>query len=175
MKKWLLPRLTSHFPLKPIAMIRLSSDSFQASKRIRSKKFAVNDSTIGSTFHCALLMRPFLFSAALILVVSSNVYATEALLFNGGGYTIQILIGYEDEPVVAQVHFTPLGATDWVSLPSDLLQIEEFDMTKRVLIMHFSNKDNPDLPGSFSLSVKKTRAVLSISGKEIKSEFNWDI
>jgi hypothetical protein len=41
--------------------------------------------------------------------------------------------------------------------------------------MHFLNKDNPDLAGSFSLSVKKTRAVLSISGKEIKSEFNWDI
>jgi hypothetical protein len=46
-------------------------------------------------------------------------------------------------------------------------------MKKKILIMHFSNKNNPHLPGSFSLSV--TRAVLSISGKEIKSEFNWDI
>jgi hypothetical protein len=120
-------------------------------------------------------MKPFLFSAVLILVACSNVYATEALLFNGGGYTIEILIGYEDEPVVAQVHFTPPGAKDWVSLPRDLLQIEKFDMRQSILIMHFSNKNNPDLPDSFSLSVKKTRAVLSISGKEIKSEFNWDI
>jgi hypothetical protein len=48
-------------------------------------------------------------------------------------------------------------------------------MEKRILTMHFSNKNKPDLPGSFSLSVKGTRAVLSISGKEIKSEFNWDI
>jgi phosphoribosyl 1,2-cyclic phosphodiesterase len=48
-------------------------------------------------------------------------------------------------------------------------------MKKRILTMHFSNKNNPDLPSSFSLSVKKTKAVLSISGKEIKSEFNWDI
>jgi len=45
MKKWLLPRLTSHFPVKPIAMIRFSSDFFQASKRIRFKKFAFNAGT----------------------------------------------------------------------------------------------------------------------------------
>jgi DNA-binding beta-propeller fold protein YncE len=56
------------------------------------------------------------------------VHATEALLFNGGGYTIEILIGYEDDPVVAQVLFTPPGATDWVSLPRNLLRIEKFDI-----------------------------------------------
>jgi hypothetical protein len=120
-------------------------------------------------------MRRFLFSAALILVASSNVHATEALFFSGGGYTIEILIGYLDDPVIAQVHFTPPGGKDWVSLPRELLHIEKFDMEKRILTMHFSNKDKPDLPGSFSLSVKDTKAVLSISGKEIKSEFNWDI
>jgi hypothetical protein len=48
-------------------------------------------------------------------------------------------------------------------------------MDKKILTMRFSNKNNPDLPPSFSLSVKKTRAVLSINGKEIKEEFNWDI
>lgn len=120
-------------------------------------------------------MRSFLFSAALILVASPNVRATEALFFNGGGYTIQILVGYEDDPVVAQVLFTPPGAKDWVVLPREALRVEKFDMEKRVLTMHFSNKNNPDLPASFSLSVKGTKAVLSISGKEIKSEFNWDI
>lgn len=120
-------------------------------------------------------MRPFLFSAVLILVASSNLNATETLLFDGGGYNIRILIGYEDNPVVAQVHFTPPGATDWVILPRDLLHIEKFDMKKEILIMRFSNKNNPDLPGSFSLSVKKTRAVLAIGGKKIKSEFSWDI
>jgi hypothetical protein len=41
--------------------------------------------------------------------------------------------------------------------------------------MHFSNRNNPDLPASFSLSANNTKAILSISGKEIKSEFNWDI
>ena len=120
-------------------------------------------------------MRLFLFCTALILVASSSVHATEALLFNGGGYTIQIMVGYEDDPVVAQVFFTPPGAKDWIVLPSEGLQIEKFDMEKRTLTMNFSNKNNPDLPRSFSLSVKKARAALSISGKEIKGEFNWDI
>ncbi len=111
----------------------------------------------------------------MLLVAHSNVYATEALSISGDGYTIQILIGYDDNPVVAQVLFTPPGATDWISLARNLLHVEKFDMKKSILIIHFSNKNNPDLPGSFSLSVKKTKAVLSISGKEIKSEFNWDI
>jgi hypothetical protein len=48
-------------------------------------------------------------------------------------------------------------------------------MKKRVLTTHFSNKNDPDLPASFSLSANKTKAILSIGGKEIKSEFNWDI
>jgi hypothetical protein len=50
-------------------------------------------------------------------------------------------------------------------------------MEKHILTMQFSNKNNPDLPASFSLSVKKTKAVLSVSGKQVRSdgEFNWDI
>ena len=122
-------------------------------------------------------MRPFLFSAALLLIASSNVRATEALIFDGGGYYIYILVGGAPEPVIASVRFTPPGAKDWVSLPSELLHIEKFDMKKRVLTMHFSIKKDPDLPASFSLSVKKTKAVLSISGKEITSdeEFDWEI
>jgi hypothetical protein len=120
-------------------------------------------------------MRSFLFSAALLLIASSNARATEGLIFSGGGYTINILIGMAPDPIIAQVQFTPPGAKDWVTLPSELLHIEKFDMEKRVLTMRFSNKNNPDLPASFSLSVKKTKAVLSIGGKEITSEFDWDI
>jgi hypothetical protein len=120
-------------------------------------------------------MKMFLFSTALVLFASSNVYATEALFFNGGGYTIEVIIGFLDDPVIAQVRVTPPEAKDSVSLPRELLRIEKFDMKKQILIIHFSNKNDPDLPASFSLSAKKTRAVLSISGKEIKSDFNWDI
>ena len=117
----------------------------------------------------------FLFSAALVLVASSNAHATEALFFNGGGYTIEVLIGLVDDPVIAQVRFTPFGGKDSVIIPRKLLHVEKFDMKKRILTMHFSNKNDPDLPASFSLSANKTRAVLAINGKTIKSEFNWDI
>lgn len=55
-------------------------------------------------------VKMFLFSAALLLVASSNVHATEALFFNGGGYTIEVLVGFLEDPVIAQVHFTPLKA-----------------------------------------------------------------
>ena len=120
-------------------------------------------------------MRPIFFSAVLTFIASSNVHATEALFFSGGGYTIEILIGYLHDPDIAQVRFTPPEAKDSVIIPRELLRVEKFDMKKRILTMHFSNKNDPDLPASFSLSVKKTKALLSISGKEIKSEFNWDI
>jgi hypothetical protein len=94
-------------------------------------------------------MKMCLCSAALVLVASSNVHATEALLFKCGGYNIEVLIGYLDDPVIAQVHFTPPGAKDWVSLPRELLHVEKFDMKKRILIMHFSNKNDPHLPLRF--------------------------
>ena len=120
-------------------------------------------------------MKMFLFSAALALVASSNLYATEALFFNGGGYTIELLIGSLDDPVIAQVRFAPPGAKESINIPRKLIRVDKFDMEKRILTMHFSNKNDPDLPGSFSLSANKTKAVLSIGGKEIKSAFNWDI
>jgi hypothetical protein len=121
-------------------------------------------------------MKLFLFSAALALFASSNVHATEALFFNGGGYTIEVLIGFLDDPVIAQVRFTAREDKDSVIILQKLLRVEKFDMKKRVMTLHFSNKNDPDLPASFSLSVKKTRAVLSIGGKKISDEeFNWDI
>src|SRR5262245_48744991 len=120
-------------------------------------------------------MRTILFSAALILIASSNVHATEALFFNSGGYTVEVLIGQLDDPVIAQVRFTAPEAKEPVGIPRKLIRVEKFDMEKRILKMHFSNKNDPDLPASFSLSANKAAAVLSINGKEIKSDFNWDI
>jgi hypothetical protein len=119
-------------------------------------------------------MKMFLFSAALVFIASSSVHATEALFFNGGGYTIELLIGFLDDPVIAQVRFT-LEGKDSVIIPQKLLHVEKFNMKKRILTMHFSNRNDPDLPASFSLSANKTRAVLSINGKKITGEFDWDI
>ena len=118
-------------------------------------------------------MKRILLSAALVLVAFSSLRATEALIFDGGGYNIYILVGFADSPVVAEVRFTAPGAKDWVHLPREQLQIEKFDMKARILRMRFSNQKKPELPPSFSLSVKKDNAVLSIKGKQIKSSFDW--
>jgi hypothetical protein len=120
-------------------------------------------------------MKMFLFSVALVFVASSSADATEALFFNGGGYTIEVLIGFLDDPVIAQVRFTPPEGKDSMIILQKLLHVEKFDMKKRILTMHFSNKNDPDLPASFALSANNTRAILAIKGKEIKGEFNWDI
>ena len=122
-----------------------------------------------------MTVRKLLFSAAVIVIAASNVHATESLFFNSDDYTIQILVGYTDDPVVAQVRFTSPEAKEAVLLPREALQVEKFDMKKEILTLRFSNTNNPDLPASFSLSVKNSKAVLSTGGKEIKGEFNWDI
>jgi len=118
-------------------------------------------------------MKSILLSALLMLVASANLHATEALIFDGDGYNLYILIGMAEKPGVAQVRFTAPGAKDWVSVPREQIQVMQFDMKKQLLLMSFSNKDPKDLPPSFSLSVKKKNAVLSVDGKRIRSSFDW--
>jgi hypothetical protein len=119
-------------------------------------------------------MKSLLLAAALLFVASAKLQATEALIFVGGGYNLYILVGFSDQPVIGEVRFTPPGAKDWVPVPKEQLQIVKFDMKAQVLDMRFSNpKKDPELPPSFSLSVKKKKAILSIKGKKIMSSFNW--
>jgi hypothetical protein len=121
-------------------------------------------------------MRPILLAAALILVASADLQATEGLNFFGGGYRVEVVVGFADEATVGSVRLTPPGAKEWVGLPHELVRIEKFDMKKEILILHFSNqKNDPELPHSFSLTVKKENGVLSIDGKKIKGELNWDM
>lgn len=120
-------------------------------------------------------MKRILLSAVLILVACSTLPATEALIFDEGGYNLYILIGDGDRGgTVAQVRFTPPGAKEWISVPREQLKIEKFDEHKQVLVMHFTNqKKDPALPPTFSFSAKKKNAVLSINGKKITSSFDW--
>src|SRR5262249_8231803 len=113
-------------------------------------------------------MRSFLFSAALIVIASSSAHATEALIFNGSGYNIQIMVGYEDDPVVAQVLFTPPGGKDWIVLPTEGLQIEKFDIEKTILTMRLQTKKHPDLPGSFSFLSKTPRLSSPLAAKKLR-------
>ena len=118
-------------------------------------------------------MRPILLAAIVFVLAAAKLQATEALIFDGGGYNIYILVGFRDDPVVAEVRFTPPGAKTWTSLPRELVQIEKFDMKKNILEMRFPKQKDPALPPPFTLSVKKSNAVLSIKGKKIKSSFDW--
>ena len=118
-------------------------------------------------------MRTVLLSAVLLFVLSSKLSATESIIFDGGGYTIDVLVGEAEGPAVAQVRFTAPGSEKWVIVPRESLKIEKFDDDKRLLVMRFSNNGEPDLPASFSLSVKKDKGVLSINGKQVRGSFNW--
>jgi hypothetical protein len=120
-------------------------------------------------------MKRIFLSAVLILVAGSTLCATEALIFDEGGYNLYILIGTGDHgSTVAQVRFTPPGAKDFMHVPREQLKIEKFDDHKQVLIMHFTNqKKDPALPPTFSFSAKKKNAVLSIQGKKIAGSFDW--
>lgn len=123
-------------------------------------------------------MRPILLAAALILVASANLQATEGINFYGGGYRVEIVVGFGDDgPVAGSVRLTRPGAKDWIGLPHELVRIEKFDMTKKILILHFSKKNDPDpeLPRSLSLTVKKEKGVLTIDGKKIRGTLDdWD-
>jgi hypothetical protein len=118
-------------------------------------------------------MKLILLAASLIFLASPKLRATEALIFDGGGYNIYILIAMAEHPVIATVRFTAPGAKEWVNLPREQLQIKKFDLNERALDLRFSNQNDPELPASFSLSVKKNKAVLSIKGKKIRSSFDW--
>jgi hypothetical protein len=99
-------------------------------------------------------MRRILLSAVLILVACSTLRATEALIFDEGGYNLYILIGDGDRgSTVAQVRLTPPGAKDWIPVPREQLKIEKFDEHKQVLVMHFTKTEIlcPLLPSAFSV------------------------
>jgi hypothetical protein len=118
-------------------------------------------------------MKRILLAASLMFVALARLQATEALIFDGGGYNLYILIGQTDKPNVAQVRLTVPGAKDWVHVPREQLQIEKFDMKAQVLVMRFTNKNDPEAPPSFSFSAKKKKAVLTIKGKTFRSSFDW--
>ena len=118
-------------------------------------------------------MRSILLPAAILITAASPARATDALFFNGGGYCIEVLVGHNGSPAVAQILFTPPKTTSWASLPAAQVRIEKFNLQQQVLIIHFTNQGNPDLPQSFSLSVQKVRGTLQINGKRIKGKFDW--
>ena len=118
-------------------------------------------------------VKAMLLAAVLIFFSTPHLHATEWVGFSSVDYSIDFLIGQADKPSIARVRFSGPGDKPEVFIPTDLLRIEKFDDHKRILTVHFKNKNEPDLPGSFSLVVKKEGGVLTIGGKRIKGSFDW--
>jgi hypothetical protein len=118
-------------------------------------------------------VKAMLLAAVLILFSTPHLHATEWIGFSGGDYSIEFLIGRADKASIGRVRFSPPGDKPEVFMPGDLLRIEAFDDRKEILTVHFKNKNEPDLPPSFSLVVRKKSGVLTIGGKRIKGEFDW--
>ena len=118
-------------------------------------------------------MRSLLLPAAILIAAASPAKATDALFFNGCGYCIEVLVGHHGSPAIAQILFTPPKAKDWVSLPTGQVRVDKFNIQQQILVVHFINPGNAELPKSFTLSVKKSLGTLQINGKRIRGEFNW--
>ena len=118
-------------------------------------------------------VKAMLLGAVLIFFSTLHLHATEWVGFSGGDYSINFLIGQADKASIARVRFSGPGDKPEVIIPRDLLRIEAFDDHKEILTVHFKNKNEPDLPASFSLVVRKKSGVLTIGGKRIKGTFDW--
>ena len=117
-------------------------------------------------------VKAILLAAVLIFFSTPHLHATEWIGFSGGDYSVDFLIGRADKPSIARVRFSA-GDKPEVFIPPDLLRIEAFDESKDILTVHFKNKNEPDLPASFSLVVRKKSGVLTIGGKRVKGAFDW--
>jgi hypothetical protein len=118
-------------------------------------------------------MKRILLATILMFAAFAKLHATEALMFYGGDYTLYILVGQGDKAQVAQVKITLPGRKDFIFVPHEQLKIEKFDDKKQILIMRFTNKNDPEAPPSFTFSAKKKKAVLTIDGKTFKDSFDW--
>jgi hypothetical protein len=110
-------------------------------------------------------------SGCLLMLWWSGLNATTSLSFNGGGYSISMEIGHDDEPVVSslKVHTprTPEGA-----LLRGNFTTEAFDAKGQVLRIRFIQQDPREEPESFTLSVEGDVATLHIGDRIIVSTTN---
>ena len=114
-----------------------------------------------------------LLAAVLIFFTASHLQATEWIGFSGGDYGVDFLIGSADKPSISRVRYSAPGDKPEVFIPGDRLRVEKFDDRKEILIVHFKNKNEPDLPASFSLAVRKKGGVLTINCKRFTGSFDW--
>lgn len=111
----------------------------------------------------------------LALILSSTLSATSTLAFEGGGYSVEIVVGDDTQPVVAAVRVVPPEARDWVSLPPEALRVERFDTEAQVLRLRCEAPGDPALESPVSLKVRKRKGVLRLGGRRIPGVFDWQM
>lgn len=105
-----------------------------------------------------------------IMVLCSAAHATSSLSFQGGGYWLDLEIGYTDHPVVASIKFHKPGDTQGVVLRGNF-KVEAFHPDRKQLILLYSGGDSRVAP--FKLTALGERATLEAAGASIDSTFSW--
>lgn len=111
---------------------------------------------------------------ALLLLASGNpLGATGSVVFTGGGYCIEVVVGFDQRPGVAYLLFAPPGSARGIHLPIEQLRVRAFDSRRQVLRVAYRNPGQPELPPSFELEVRKDVGLLRINGKRVRGTFDW--
>lgn len=101
-------------------------------------------------------------------------HATSSLGFSGGGYSLNLEIGYDKRPVIASVFLDQPGDKGQF-VPRQRVRVEEFDTQRRRLKLHYTATDKaPGIP-SFTLVMTETQATLTLGGRRIVSKANWEM
>lgn len=96
--------------------------------------------------------------------------ATSSLSFDGGGYVIDFEIGDDARPVVAAVHFHAPGDALGVVLARATWRVIAFQPhAQRLLLRHDGDAAVP----AFTLSVRRSDALLVIAGRRVRASFDW--
>lgn len=115
-------------------------------------------------------MRAFL-ALALLLLASFGARATASFGYSGEPFDIQF-VGRDFQPTFKGV-IEVSTKTGPRTLPSGSYAITSYALGKS-LRLQFSNRNQPDLPPSFVLTVSGNHATLEVGGRTIRGHFNWD-
>lgn len=101
-------------------------------------------------------------------------HATSSLRFEGGGYSLNLEIGYDKRPVIGSVFIYQPGDKGQAA-PRQRVRVEEFDTQRKRLKLHYTATDKaPGIP-SFTLVMNETEATLTVRGRRIVSKANWQM
>lgn len=118
-------------------------------------------------------MRSAILTLAFVLGIHTAALATGSLSFEASGYCVDITVGYDKSAVVAGVKTASPGSPRETRIPLELIEVETFDVERKVLVLRFKNPGRPDLPADFVLTVNRDIGVLRTEDKSLTGPFGW--